>query len=94
MRYFTNNNREKATLKQTIISGGSSGIAYWIFSYPLDMIKTKVQLGESYSSIIRKIHTIAYRGFLPMAIRSFLVNASNFTVYEHCQSILNDSYRS
>lgn len=40
---MTQGKREKAGMFQFLIAGGVAGISYWLFSYPLDVIKTKVQ---------------------------------------------------
>jgi hypothetical protein len=53
VRYFSQNQREKANTLNYVISGGFAGIAYWSVSYPFDVIKTKVQNGQSYQKAFK-----------------------------------------
>lgn len=40
----------KAAIPQLIVAGGVAGCLSWIFTYPIDTIKTKFQQNDSYKS--------------------------------------------
>lgn len=81
VRILSNEEREKATTVDYILSGGVAGVCYWIVSYPFDILKTKVQNGESYRSALRQLFASSYRGFSAVFIRSVLVNGVSFATY-------------
>lgn len=65
------------------LSGGISGLASWIFTYPLDTIKTRVQGGVS-SNIKNAIKMgNLWCGISYCLIRAFIVNGVGFSVYEY-----------
>jgi solute carrier family 25 carnitine/acylcarnitine transporter 20/29 len=57
-------------------SGGFAGIASWIYSYPIDVIKTRIQCDKMINC------KNLYVGFHIVIIRSFLVNSSIFYVFD------------
>lgn len=81
VRYFSRNQREKANTLNYVISGGIAGIAYWSVSYPFDVVKTKVQNGESYQTAFNELLRAGYKGFSAVFIRSILVNGVSFAMY-------------
>ena len=81
VRFFSKNQREKADTINYVISGGIAGISYWSVSYPFDVVKTKVQNGESYQRALKELFTTGYKGFTAVFIRSILVNGASFATY-------------
>lgn len=75
-----------------MLAGGVAGLGSWIFTYPLDFIKTKIQsqdldnkeykgLADCFKKNLQehggKVFT---RGLVTVCIRSFPVNAVGFLV--------------
>ncbi|XP_026667320.1 LOW QUALITY PROTEIN: mitochondrial basic amino acids transporter-like [Ceratina calcarata] len=72
-----------------LLAGGLAGTASWVISYPLDVIKSRIQAGGNrYSGVIdclkQSVHTegysCLYRGLSSTIIRAFPTNAVTFTV--------------
>ena len=63
--------------------GGLAGAASWLFTYPLDTIKTRIQGSdfETIESAIKKQKL--FRGLSFCLGRAFLVNACSFFVYDY-----------
>ena len=57
----------------------------WVYSYPIDTVKTVYQLNNNLKvkDIIIKYKYNLLRGFDIILVRSFLVNAGIFYVYEY-----------
>ena len=64
------------------ISGGCSGINSWLFSYPLDVIKTRKQLNPHLSFNELLVMGNYSRGLVITLIRGFLVNGFSFYIYD------------
>jgi solute carrier family 25 carnitine/acylcarnitine transporter 20/29 len=65
----------------SFISGGISGWASWLFTYNLDVIKTRIQ-SKSNLTIKEAINQgNLWRGFGVCSIRSFIVNGTGFYFY-------------
>ncbi|KXN68212.1 mitochondrial substrate carrier [Conidiobolus coronatus NRRL 28638] len=73
--------------------GGATGIVSWFFSYPMDVIKSRVQSNNSPSTkLIPNIKQIwnettprgknFFKGVSVTLVRAFPVNAISFTIYE------------
>lgn len=86
------------------LAGGISGATGWLISFPLDNIKTNIQ-GIALNKTPEKAIDIAkrllrekgirglYFGVAPSVMRSFIVSATRFSVYESAMHALI-SYRS
>ena len=88
----------KDTFK-TIMCGGISGILCWLVSYPQDVIKSKIQIGDiklsgnkfkkNYYNIIKNEGYIGlWKGFSPCLLRAFPANAAIFLGYEYTINLL------
>jgi len=68
-----------------LINGGIAGCLSWIYSYPIDVIKTKKQISnESIKEIIKNTKKKNYiNGMSLIMFRSFIVNAGVFYTYEN-----------
>lgn len=47
---FTINDHDSLSLKHILVAGGFAGCLSWIFTYPIDVIKTRFQADQSYQS--------------------------------------------
>lgn len=94
---------EDLTTAQLLLSGGIGGGAYWLTTYPLDVVKSTMQ-SDSIVKSERKYSTIAntfkliykesgikgfFKGFTPCMVRSFPANALCFAGYEKAKEFLN-----
>lgn len=65
-------------------SGGIAGVVSWIFSYPFDVMKTRLQVGMKPSSFMSwKGHGL---GLTVVMSRAFLVNGSIFYSFEFLEN--------
>jgi solute carrier family 25 (mitochondrial carnitine/acylcarnitine transporter), member 20/29 len=77
-----------------MLAGGCGGTAFWLAVFPIDVVKSKLQVQrhghEQYHGIldcVRKVHAQEglaglYRGFVPCLLRSFPANSVAFLAYE------------
>lgn len=64
------------------IAGGIAGINSWLFTYPIDTIKTRAQLYQNKSLYeIIKMGSL-YNGLIITLVRAFIVNGTSFYLYE------------
>lgn len=70
------------------LCGGFAGLSSWVFTYPIDTIKTRMQ-NDSCKSIKEAFNRgKLYNGFLICIFRSFFVNGVNFYSYEKITKFL------
>ena len=86
------------------ISGSLAGMLFWLWGYPLDILKTRIQADSferpQYKSILdchRKLMKIegprAYtNGLVPCVTRAIPVNAVSFIAYDSFVSRFNPKY--
>ncbi|KAJ7288670.1 mitochondrial carrier [Mycena rebaudengoi] len=79
-----------------LASGSTGGIAYWLACYPLDVVKSRIQLrgtpptGTPVQYIVAELRTIVkesgaaglFRGLSPSLLRSIPAAASTFAAFE------------
>lgn len=83
-----------------LASGSCGGICYWLACYPLDVVKSRVQLANTppkgFDYITQELRTIVreggaaglFRGLSPSLIRSIPAAASTFAAYELTREFL------
>jgi|TARA_Y100000816_G_scaffold291908_1_gene284928 solute carrier family 25 carnitine/acylcarnitine transporter 20/29 len=79
LQYYNNN---------PLINGGIAGIFSWIYSYPFDVIKTIQQTNDlKFLDVYNTIKPKQYiKGIHTVLIRSFLVNAGIFYLFENIKT--------
>ncbi|MED6133930.1 Mitochondrial arginine transporter bac2 [Stylosanthes scabra] len=82
------------SLNTMLVSGGLAGVSSWIFSYPLDVIKTRIQSQTPHcskyngildclqKSIKEEGYFVLWRGLGTAVARAFIVNGAVFSAYE------------
>lgn len=70
--YFGTYKELKNNNYSSFTAGGISGLLSWVYSYPIDVVKTRYQCNQLYSN-----HHL-YKGFGIVAFRSILVNSCIF----------------
>lgn len=103
MRLFTSfkgTKLEMSTASANFWSGGLGSFAFWGVSIPADNLKNRI-MGAPLDAKYTPLRTIAadilryeglggfYRGFVPIVLRAFPVNAAAFLVYESLMRGLN-----
>jgi solute carrier family 25 (mitochondrial carnitine/acylcarnitine transporter), member 20/29 len=83
--YFGTFNYLQNKNNNPLINGGITGVLSWIYSYPVDVIKTKYQISnDSLNYIIKNNNMKMLISGMPiMLIRAFFVNAGIFYIYEN-----------
>ena len=67
----------------TFTAGGISGMISWLFTYPIDTIRTKKLLNKDI-----KIRNL-YHGISFCLFRSFLLDGISFTIFDNTNKLLN-----
>ena len=82
--------RKFASFNDFMVGGAAAGVAYWALVYPLDCIKSRMQVGiinsykKDYLSIFNKQY---YKGFMIAIARGALINSVSFALYEQIKGI-------
>lgn len=77
-------------------AGGVGGIVFWLVTYPVDVIKSRIQVNNEGNilSVFQRIIKnegvlVLYNGLLPTLIRTVPATATLFVTYEYCKKILH-----
>ncbi|CAL1711272.1 unnamed protein product [Somion occarium] len=103
-RKFASKYGQQLPVWALLTSGATGGIAYWLACYPLDVVKSRIQLrpeppkGTPVQYIAREIKTILvesgvaglFRGLSPSLIRSIPAAASTFAAFEITREYLQE----
>ena len=90
--YFGSYNFLQNKYDNPFLNGGIAGIINWAYTYPIDVIKTRKQTYPElkYRDIISNFNIKDnIRGLNITIIRSFIVNASIFYVFESIKALQN-----
>lgn len=78
---YQGNARKNANYSDYLMAGSIAGLSYWTIAYPFDVIKTKLQMGETVNDVFKNLRSTAYRGFRVIALRSVIVNGFSFATF-------------
>eukprot|EP00695_Tsukubamonas_globosa_P003132 TRINITY_DN485_c0_g1_i1.p2 TRINITY_DN485_c0_g1~~TRINITY_DN485_c0_g1_i1.p2 ORF type:complete len:101 (+),score=24.36 TRINITY_DN485_c0_g1_i1:210-512(+) len=79
---------------ELLLAGGLGGMGYWGFTYPIDNVKTRIQIDDptnpKYRGIVdcfQKVYRTEgmkgfFKGYTPCMVRSFPANAVTFLGFE------------
>ncbi|OEL35591.1 Mitochondrial arginine transporter BAC2 [Dichanthelium oligosanthes] len=82
------------SLATMLVSGGLAGIASWVYCYPLDVVKSQLQVqafpATRYRGVVdcfrRSVREeglpVLWRGLVMTVVRAFVVNSAIFSAYE------------
>lgn len=95
---LTKSNEKKTDIGffRTWVSGGMAGICFWIFMFPIDAIKSRIQVFQpklnAFQYALQVIRTegflTLYAGLCPTLIRTFFATGALFITYEQVQLLL------
>lgn len=92
--------RSDLSASRTLLAGGTSGVFFWIFALPPDVLKSRLQTAPAgmYPNGIRSVLPRLlkeegmrglYKGVTPVMLRAFPANAACFLGYELSMKCLN-----
>ena len=90
--YYTSYHYLKEKTDYILLSGSIAGVLSWFSLYPLDTIKTRLQVGsaKNISDAIQQGNLC--RGIKMCLLRAFITNGIGFYVYENTSKLYRDKY--
>ena len=78
------------------LAGGVGGVCLWTICFPLDMVKSRIQVYNIKESTITVLISVArkegikalYQGLTPALVRTFPATGALFLTYEHSKDFL------
>jgi len=90
--------------QRVLLAGGFSGVCYWLFTYPMDVVKSRMQAdklgqGRRYQGFVDCIRVTYrelgvkgfFRGLTPCLVRAFPTNAAAFGAFEYVKYLLDNN---
>ncbi|CAF1135519.1 unnamed protein product [Rotaria sordida] len=95
-----NQKKEDIGFIKTWVSGGMAGICFWIFMFPIDAVKSRIQVFKPTISFPRYTleiiqnegFMVLYAGLLPTLIRTFLATGTLFITVEKTRLFLSQIF--
>ncbi|KAK5644111.1 hypothetical protein RI129_007956 [Pyrocoelia pectoralis] len=89
--------KDEIGLWKTMIAGGVGGIVFWTITYPVDVVKSRIQVNSTNESLGLLLMQIArkegvgglYSGLSPTLIRTIPATATLFVTYEYTKKFLH-----
>tara|TARA_B100001175_G_scaffold285828_1_gene267121 strand:+ start:911 stop:1654 length:744 start_codon:yes stop_codon:yes gene_type:complete len=89
--YFGSYEKLQEQNNNPLLNGGIAGSLSWLYSYPIDVLKTKKQVSnDNLWIILKKMKMKMYlNGLSVILLRSFIVNGCIFYTYENLNTYLD-----
>jgi len=96
-------NRAQLNMSSVALAGSLTGLFVWIATYPIDIIKTRIQVDNflnpeykgSFDCLKKSVksHGLSglYKGFTPCALRAMPANGATFIAYETTMQLMDFS---
>ena len=96
-------NRNQLNMSSVALAGSLTGLIVWIATYPIDIIKTRIQVDNFKNpeykgtldcfrkSLKNNGFTGLYKGFTPCALRAIPANGATFIAYETTLKLMDFS---
>ena len=100
--YLLGKHDEHKDIPTIIISGGLAGVAFWTFTYPIDLIKSRIQSDSvinpkysgTYDCFVKTLYEEGPKtfvnGYFPCLLRAFPVNIGLFLGFEFAMKIIRE----
>lgn len=87
----------------TALAGGTAGLCLWTLVFPIDVVKTRIQVlaaagkqqgfVKTFQQIVRtEGFGILYSGLVPTVVRTYPANGALFVAYEYTRSFLHSNF--
>jgi len=85
---------------ETVVSGGVAGVCFWSSIFPMDVVKSRIQVRGARGGAVTVARQILktegapalYRGLAPALVRTFPANAALFLAYENSKRYLSEVF--
>lgn len=92
-----NQTKDEIGLWKTMVAGGVGGMIFWTITYPIDVVKSRVQVNSTSESLGLMLMQIArkegvgalYSGLSPTLLRTIPATATLFATYEYTKKFLH-----
>lgn len=82
-------------------AGGVGGMVFWMTTYPVDVVKSRIQVNnqtENFAALTMTIFrkegiSALYNGLTPTLVRTVPATATLFVAYEYSKKFLNSVFR-
>jgi solute carrier family 25 carnitine/acylcarnitine transporter 20/29 len=71
----------------SFVSGSIAGVTSWLFTYPIDVVKTRLQSGNSKNWTTAISRGGLLNGLAICLLRSFIVNGFSFALYDYIKNL-------
>ncbi|KAI6197761.1 hypothetical protein M3Y94_01263200 [Aphelenchoides besseyi] len=93
--------RDQIGISRTMLCGGVSGVAYWTSIYPIDVLKSRIQVygGGTLHTVLKQLIredgvSALFKGLLPTVCRSFVSNGALLLTYENTKKLFYHLFES
>lgn len=93
--------KDNIGLLKTMSAGAVGGMVFWTLTYPIDVVKSRIQVYNLSGNFIRLTYEILkheglsalYHGLFPTLVRTVPSTAVLFVTYEYSKKIMHDIFK-